>query len=64
MKRKNLERAVLLTVMLMTLHNGVWAVEGSPVTADGTNETIIMSNNETTTITVDNVGATGKLNKI
>lgn len=59
MKRKNLERAVLLTVMLMTLHNGVWAVEGSPVTADGTNETIIMSNNETTTITVDNVGGTG-----
>lgn len=59
MKRKNLERAVLLTVMLMMLHNGVWAVEGSPVTADGTNETIIMSNNETTTITVDNVGGTG-----
>ena len=57
MKRKHLEKAVLLTVMLMSLHGVAGAAE--PVTADGANKEV-----QVTGETVINADATTGLNAI
>ena len=57
MKRKNLERAVLLTVMLMSLHGAAYAE--NPVKADGTQETITTTTGQDSTILINDTTQVG-----
>ncbi|PWM77661.1 MAG: hypothetical protein DBY32_07365 [Phascolarctobacterium sp.] len=63
MKKKNLERAVLLTVFLMSLHSGAYAVD-APVVADGSGaeQTITTSSENTTIIELTNKAPQSVLN--
>ena len=57
MKRKNLEKAVLLTVMVMSLHGAAYAE--NPVKADGTQETITTTTGQDSTILINDTTQVG-----
>ena len=57
MKRKNLEKAVLLTIMVMSLHGAAYAE--NPVKADGTQETITTTTGQDSTILINDTTQVG-----